>query len=126
MLNLPSAIKYSIIGIVNSIFYGFLVWLFLKVDILPQAVSIAIAFLAAMTFQYIANRIFTFRSSNLFSSEIPKYLTVAGFNYVLTLTIIWIFRDLIGASDFVTVLLVTIICAATGYFLSLFWVFREC
>ena len=116
--------RYAIVGVVNTVFYGCLIWLFLNLDIFPRFLSVAFSFVIAMAFQYTTNRIYTFRSNKPKTREVAKYLMAAFANYLVTLVVIWICLDLLSMSENLAVVFSAGIVAVFGYCLSLLWVYR--
>lgn len=118
-------LRYAIVGVANTIIYGCLIWLFLHSNIFPRFLSVAFSFVIAMTFQYTANRAYTFRSKKAKTKEISKYLLAAAITYALTLVMIWICLDLLSMSEKLAALLSAGITAVFSYCLSSSWVYRQ-
>lgn len=117
-------IKFFIVGTLNTLVYGFLLWLFLFYDFLHKMLAVALAFLVAMSFQYAANRFFTFSSKQSISKQIPKYILTAVMSYIVTVLIVWVAGDCYGLPSAITIFLSAAGSAITSCFFSFYWVYR--
>ncbi len=116
--------RYAVVGIANTFFYAGLLFVFIKYVDVPNPVSVGLAFIIAMIFQYLANRIYTFRSSNTVGKELFRYLTVAVSNYFITLIVVYFSLSHFLMTELVASLLASFVTAINGYILSLLWVFN--
>ena len=116
--------KYTAVGVVNTFLYAALLFLFLKHVDMPKPILVAVAFLLAMSFQYFANRAFTFRSEEKISKELPKYFAAALVNYLITLLVVFVAIDILLVSEAWASILASLVTAISGYFLALIWVFK--
>jgi putative flippase GtrA len=117
--------RYSLVGIANTIIYSCLLWVFLKSDGFPYPVSIGFAFVIAMSFQYAANKYWTFGVNSGSMSEIARYIVAALLNYAVSVVVVWGCLDVIKMSTLTASFLSALAAALVGYFLSFFWVYRR-
>lgn len=118
-------LRYSLVGLANTLFYGFLLYLALSFFSFSLPFSVALSYIIAMTFHYSANRIFTFNSTNLVGGELFRYLFAAAFNYLLTLIAVAFFVDILKISVPITSALSSLIVAISSFFMSRYWVFKR-
>ena len=116
--------RYALVGVVNTLFYGFLLYMAISYLNLPRTVAIAISFVMSMLFQYSANRIFTFNSFNRVYSEMPRYLLAALFNYLLTLALFMLLLDYLAFNTLAASLITSLTVATSSYLLALVWVYK--
>lgn len=122
---LEVAIRYGAVGVVNTLANGLLLYCFMTCMTLPSAVSVTLTFLVCMAFQFSANRSFTFRASGRISVQLLRYFAMAGLNYLLTLVVIYALVDMMRRAAITGVVVSTVLTAATGFLLSLVWVFQR-
>jgi putative flippase GtrA len=116
--------RYIAVGIVNTLIAIFWLWLFLHLDLFPNAVSVACAQVLSMLFHYFAHRIVTFQSATPFRRQVPKYLVAAAINYGISYTIVTFGLEVMGWPNSLTSACAGITTALTGYLLARFWVYR--
>ncbi|EMK7725987.1 TPA: GtrA family protein [Yersinia enterocolitica] len=118
-------VKYLFVGVFNTIFYMAILYSLLKYTLYPEFISVAIAFLICMFFQYSANRIFTFRSKQSISIEIPKYICSAIINYLIGVVVVVLTRNVFELSDLLCSVISSVVLALSGFVISLLWVYRR-
>ncbi|WP_145520278.1 GtrA family protein, partial [Yersinia mollaretii] len=97
----------------------------LKYTLYPEFISVDIAFLICMCFQYSANRFFTFQSKQSISVEIPKYIGGAVINYLIGVGVVVLTRNIFGLSDLLCSVISSIALAFSGFVISSLWVYRR-
>lgn len=117
--------RYILVGIVNTVIYSCLLWFFLSVNKFQHPVSVGLAFIMAMCFQYFANKHFTFGVESSSLRGVYRYLVAALVNYIFSVFVVWVGLDIISLSTFSASLLSAFFASVIGYFLSLFWVYRR-
>lgn len=118
-------VKYLIVGLLNTLIYTGLLLVFLQADITPVTISVGIAFLLAMLFQYIANKFFTFKIIERSWSEVARYILLALINYGISIFVILIVINVFQLSFFLAGLISALLVAFTGFTISFFWVYRS-
>jgi len=86
--------------------------------------SVSIAYILSVIFHFFANRRFSFRNHHIqITNQIPKYLTMIGMNYLLTLFIVHIVVEVMGFTPYFGIVCAIGVTVWTSYILSRFWVF---
>ena len=119
------AARYFLVGAANTVIYSCLLWFFLKGNNFPYPVSIGFAFVIAMSFQYLANKYFTFGVTSASIGEVARYLAAAALNYVVSVLVVWVCLDILNISTLSASVSSAFAAAFAGYFLSFFWVYRR-
>lgn len=117
-------VKYAAVGVANTFLYAGLLFVFLRYVEASKPILVALAFLLAMSFQYLANRAFTFRSQKKINSELPRYLFAALLNYLITLLVVYVSIDFFLTSEVWASIIASLVTAVSGYLLALLWVFK--
>ena len=115
--------KYAIVGGANTLLCAALLYFFLELG-LSAAVAAAGAYGIAMVFQFVANRVFTFRSQSNAGRQVARYVTVSALSYVVSVLAIHVATQTLGQSNLVAVLACAMVTAPLGYVLGYFWVYR--
>lgn len=106
---------------INFLVFGFC-WKILK---LHYPISISISYVFAVTFHFLANRHFTFRSSHvIFTQQLPKYLMMLLLNYFITLCIVHVTVELFHLSPYLGIVFSIGTTMWITYFISRWWVFH--
>jgi putative flippase GtrA len=118
-------VRYFLVGAANTVLYSCLLWFFLKGNNFPYPVSIGFAFVLAMSFQYLANKYFTFGVTSASVVEVVRYIAAAAINYVVSVIVVWMCLDVLNTSTLSASFFSAFGAAFAGYFLSFFWVYRK-
>ena len=118
-------LRYALVGALNTALYCALLWAFIRRGALPYPLSVALAFLLSMCFQYFANKYFTFKVAKRSVSEVVRYIVAAAANYGLSVGIVWTGLDVFHLSRLMICVVSAGIVGSTGFLLSLLWVFRQ-
>ena len=116
--------RYSLVGAANTLLYAALLFLFLDVARIGSTFSVTASYLIAMTFQFFANRSFTFRNKNVLSQQFTRYLIVAGVSYLISLALVWLLLDFLLLPTIVVIAACGFTTAALGYVAGFFWVYK--
>ena len=84
----------------------------------------AAAFAIAMTFHFVANKLFTFEAEGNTSRQVGKYLIASLATYTITVLIIEVAKNRFGLSNLLAVLASASVTLVVGYVLGRFWVYR--
>lgn len=122
---LKYVLRFSLVGAINTVLYIVLLYLCLTYLVVPRPYAVGAAFILCMLFQYIANRRFTFGSSEKLRTEILRYLASAAISYLLSLVGVMILHDGLALNMFITSILVGIVVAASSFVISLMYVYRK-
>lgn len=112
----------AIAALINFSSFAF----FLQQLSLNYAVSISFSFILSVIFHFTANRYFTFKSRDVnFYHQLPKYLSMVLFNYVVTLCVMYFVVELRHLSPYLGNVIAIGMTVMTGYMLSRYWVFTK-
>jgi putative flippase GtrA len=110
-------------GLTAAIYYALLAVLLGKAR-LEYHLAITVAYLTAITFQFLINRIVTFRAAGApVFPQAARYLATAGINYLATLAVATVAVELIGLNAYWGALLALLVTTPLNFILSKKWVF---
>ncbi|MBO9170426.1 GtrA family protein [Rhizobium sp. L245/93] len=102
--------------------------LFITVELLQLGhfLAVSVSYICAITFHFLANKIFTFKSRNAnVLREASRYLCVALINYVITLAVVYLVVDIAHQSTYLGAVAAVAVTLGLGYGMTKFWVFRH-
>lgn len=115
--------KFLLVGITTALIYFSALWVALNIFSFPEWICISIGFLLSTTFQFLANKFFTFENSpNFYLAQVAKYFVVLTINYLLTMITVGFFSKSVG--PYMSVCFALVLTTSVGFLLSRFWVFR--
>lgn len=93
---------------------------------LNYEVSISISYILSVIFHFTANRRFTFKRHDVhFYHQLPKYLCMVLFNYIITLGVMYFIVEVTQLSPYVGNVAAIGMTVMTGYAMSRYWVFTQ-
>lgn len=102
--------------------------LFVTIELLQLGafLAVSVSYIAAITFHFFANKVFTFKSRDAnILPEVMRYMCVALVNYIVTLIVVYLVVDLAGQSTYLGAALAIAVTVGLGYGMTKFWVFRH-
>jgi putative flippase GtrA len=118
-------VRYSAVGIVNTVLYIVVLYALLAVLKLPETTAATLAYIFSISFYYSAHRYFTFRSTAPIVRQIYRLLPATALNYLISLGLVAaLSQGLMLPPGWVAVLAGTV-TAAVGYFFAYLWVFAD-
>lgn len=122
-------IRYIIIGVLTTIISlgtYYISTLFLNVEnkIELQICNI-ISWILAVTFSYILNRIYVFKSKNKVLQEVIKFYLARISTLIIDMLFMFIFVSQLSINDKISKLIVQVIIFISNYILSKFIVFKK-
>ncbi|EKD71384.1 MAG: hypothetical protein ACD_46C00195G0005 [uncultured bacterium] len=124
-LNKYSLIMFLIVGGVTTVSY-FLIFAFLwNVLLINYRIAVSIAYILSLAVHFTANRNLTFKSKHDIKHQIPKYLLMALFNYVMTIISVTSIVEIFQCSPYIGIVFSICINIITTYLMSYFWVFKS-
>jgi len=116
--------RYLLVGGTTFVIYfGQVAALFSGLHV-PYAVAVAIAYVIAMAFHFLANRTYTFHvGEGRVKTQLGRYVALVVFNCLLQLLVIYLIHDVCGQNFYVAALLGITITLVAGFVLMRFWVF---
>jgi len=93
---------------------------------LPQRLSVSVSYIAAVTFHFLSNRLFTFQAGNAnIFKQLVKYIIVTFLNYIITIVVVEVCVEILLLSPYVGVLAAIATTVMTGFLFLKYWVFGE-
>jgi putative flippase GtrA len=117
---------FLMVGMLTAAVYFFvfsILWKLLNID---YRVSVSIAYVLSVTFQFFTNRKVTFKShgNNLFR-QMLKYVVMLALNYIITITVVEFTVRFLLLSPYLGVVFSVGITVITGYLLSRLWIYKS-
>lgn len=119
-------LKFGVVGAATAAIYFLILAFHLEVLRFSYTLSVSVAYIVSVVFQFIANRLFTFGTEKRsVLTQLPRYLVLLFINYLLTILIVRFVVDKIGWTAYHGVLVAVPFIMITGYSLSKFWVYKR-
>ena len=115
--------RFALVGITVAALYALLFFLFRELGLVRWAANF-LAFGLAVSFQYVAQTLFTFRAALRSKGQPPKFLATIGLGLMLSTLIAAVLGPALGWPDSVSVLVVTVVLPVTNFLLFRLWVYR--
>lgn len=125
--NYHQMIKFILIGIttfcINFLSFHF----FYSACTLNYKIATSLAYTITVISHFTLNRIFTFeiKGNEHQLSHIRKYFLMLIFNYITTITVMWLTVEVIHASPYLGLVASTAATASTSYFVMKYFVFSN-
>jgi len=116
--------KFIFVGVLNTIVgYGlFVILIYLNVFYL---MALTISHIFATTHSYVWNRFFTFKSKNSIFKEMPKFVMVYGFIYVINFLFLFVAVDLWKFNVFISQLCILTFVTIISFLSQRYWTFKK-
>ena len=124
-------IRYLIVGVLTTVVSLGTYYICVETFLNPEAaielqIANVISWVAAVTFAYVANRIYVFESKNQnILSEIALFFTARVGSLLLDMGIMFVLVTIMGVNDKIAKLAVQVIVTVANYILSKLFVFRK-
>lgn len=118
-------LKYSFVGIFNTIIGLGLIYFLFNVLKINYIVSNIIGYACGLINSFIWNRRWTFKSSKHFSTEIIPFLIVFGISYFANLFTVILFVELFNVHPNVAQFLGMIAYSTSNFFINRYWTFSK-
>jgi putative flippase GtrA len=124
--NFYSICAFLSIGLITAILYFSAFTFFWKFIDINYKTSVTLAYIFAITFQFLSNRHITFRSSDSgVTSQVLKYFILVSLNYLITYFVVAFIVEVLNLSPYLGIIASIIITFGIGFLLSKFWIFRS-
>lgn len=124
-LKYTELILFLTVGLLTALIYFVLFTLLWKYLNLDYKISVSIAYMSSVIFQFLMNRNITFKSyDKKIAHQIYKFIILLLINYVLTLIIVVSLVNKLLLSPYLAIILSLGITTSIGFILSRLWVFR--
>lgn len=119
-------LTYLIVGGLTFLIYFGFIALTVEMLHLDYRVGVSIAYVFAVSFHFVANRMVTFRASGdrLILQSI-RYAGVLLVNYLITMLVVSFCVGKLSLSPYLGAALAIVVTVGVGYFASKLWVFRK-
>ena len=124
-------IRYLIVGILTTVVSLGTYFLCVRTFLNPEAaielqIANVISWVAAVTFAYVANRIYVFESKNQnILSEIALFFMARVGSLLMDMGIMFVLVTIMGVNDKIAKLAVQVVVTVANYILSKLFVFRK-
>ena len=124
--NTRSFAIFILVGGLTAFLYIGLLAFFLELLAFDYRIGVSIAYLIAISFHFMMNRWATFRAHNENPTpQMIRYLMFAGFNYLLTLAVVWLFVEILRTAPYTGVAVAVIVTTGIGFVISKHWIFKK-
>lgn len=120
-----SWLRYSCVGVINTLVYSSSLWLMLQKINLSIVWSTSIATVISMILQFLLNKIFTFKSYHFCKYEVVKYFSMVLFNYGNSLLCLKLLINYLHLQVQLAVGINIVLLIISGYVISNYWVFKK-
>jgi putative flippase GtrA len=118
-----SFLRFLGVGVINTALYFGLVYVFSTVLRFGHLLAVSVAFGLCMTYQFTANKIFSFRSRGDWRSEALRYIGMTAVTYAVTVGIVYVVVEVLGLRFWFGVFAAAGAAALTGYAIARYWVY---
>jgi len=117
-------LRYITVGLTSTIIDVLCVALLLRTD-LSYGPAVTIGFIAGLIVNYLLHVTYTFGARPRDLPQAVRYGAVVALNYLLTILIVWVGHEVLGAPVIAAKIASLPCIVLTGFLLSRYWVFRE-
>ena len=118
-----STIIYGVVGIINTIVgYGIMFGLTFM-GVMPEVAN-ALGYGIAFIVSYLLNRRFTFQSKHTHRRDFTRFVIASTLAYITNLLTLIICYRILSWSEYISLIIASIVYVIVGYLLHKFWTFR--
>lgn len=118
-----SAIKYILIGVINTLFGYGVIFLLIYINIEAEIANF-IGYLLGFFLSYYLNKKYNFKSSKSHREDLPKFIISMAISYILNLTVMVISYRVLDIDVYISQIIAGVVYTISGYILSKLWVFK--
>ena len=118
-------VRFLVVGGLSSATYALVVALLLANEIAAPALASIVGYLIALVPNFLAQKLFTFRSTGPASGEIPRYLLVQGVNIGASTAVMHVGVAMLGWPAAVGIVVVVVLIPVTSYLALRLFVFTS-
>jgi putative flippase GtrA len=119
-----TSLGYILIGIVNSIFGYFFIFLFIYSGI-QEELSNLLGYILGISWSYYLNKKYNFKSSTVHKQALPRFFVSMVVAYIVNISIFSFFYRILDINVYVSTIVGGVFYTFVGYFMSYFWVFKK-
>lgn len=124
-----SIVLYLFFGVATTVINILAYTLFAKLFKIDYLISNIIAWVLAVVFAYITNKLYVFNSKSfeksIFIKEITSFTTARLFSLAVDMGIMYVFVGLLGANDIIIKIISNIIVIVMNYIFSKWFIFKK-
>jgi len=117
-------IKYFVVGFSGLFLDLGLLALCTRVFGWNPTVSLVFSQVIVLGYNFLLNKYWSFANKALSYTQIMRYLTLAGVNYVFSLVIMYIFNEHLGYDELLVRIATIALMVGWNFFLYKYWVYR--
>ncbi len=118
-------LRFGTVGVLTALIYAAIVWLAVEEFRAPSELGVGIAYVLAVTFNYLAHHMWTFRSDRPHRSTGPRYLLVMLVILATNVAATAWLPGLLGVSYVVVQIGLAAVAAVCAFAAQAAWVFRR-
>ncbi|MWV61333.1 GtrA family protein [Helicobacter saguini] len=119
-----TAIKYALVGVVNTC-VGFGITILLTfLGIIPEIANV-IGNAVGILNSYILNKKFTFKSQNTHKRDFTRFIIAMGISYLANLAALSLCYRILHIDKYISLVIAAVIYTITGYLISKLWAFKQ-
>lgn len=119
-----TSLGYILIGIVNSVFGYFFIFLFIYSGI-QEELSNLLGYILGISWSYYLNKKYNFKSSAVHKEALPRFFISMAVAYIVNISMFSFFYRVIDTNVYVATIIGGVFYTFVGYFMSYLWVFRK-
>ena len=117
--------RFSVVGLVATLCYSVIAWeLTIRTTLSPTAAS-AIAYSVSGVFSFFGHRVFSFRSRNNMSYELPRFLILLIIGYAISILLPYVFTVKNDMHPMIAIILVCLVIPVFNYLYMIIYVFNK-
>lgn len=119
-----SALRFGIIGVLSSLVFMAVTAICVSTLAIDHKLASTCGYLAALPFNFIGNRRFSFRSSNAVAGDATRFLLMHTVSLVVTVMAMGTIVDMLGLHYSGGIIAAVIIVPIVNFVVMKWWVFR--
>lgn len=125
--NGKSFLVFSLVGATGAVIYFLCLAVLLEVLAIDYRVAVTIAYLLSLIFNFMTNKLLTFKNRELsdMTTQFYRYAAVAALSYVLTMLIVLFTVERLHHPPYFGVIASLAVTVVVNYLLSKHWVFAH-
>lgn len=117
-------IKYFVVGISGLFLDIFLLAFFTRVLGQNPTLSLIFTQLVVLVYNFSLNKYWSFANRELPHRQIVRYLVLAGFNYIFSLIVMYVFNESLGFDEILVRIATIALMVSWNFFLYKYWVYK--
>lgn len=122
-------IKYLFFGVLTTVVSILIYWIFTKLFHVNYMISNVISWIGAVSFAYITNKIFVFKSKCDSDKdviiEVYQFFKYRIFSLIIDILLMYLFVEIFNIDDMISKLIVQVIVIVLNYLFSKLFVFKN-